>query len=255
MKHVIFAINPLYSQKQALDELLSHGLEHPYVIEEPDSTSIGGFLNHLPSSLHHVTLIEESEGVNWDLEWKTHSPYYKNGLLEIDLNQFGAQLEDSLIHLTPGPGFGDLSHPTTHLMLEWMVHHVPGKHILDIGCGSGILTLAAHKLGALSVVGIDIDPLAIEHSKNNALLNHMDSAIFPDTLPHHLNTDNLLILINMTFGEQKEVFNTYPLLQGSFLISGILESQIPSYIHSFPYPYSHIELSPKEIWTIFHISN
>lgn len=74
--------------------------------------------------------------------------------------------------LDPGLAFGTGSHPTTKLCLSWLDKHLqPGETVLDYGCGSGILAIAALKLGASLVTGVDIDPQAIEASQSNALLN------------------------------------------------------------------------------------
>jgi ribosomal protein L11 methyltransferase len=83
--------------------------------------------------------------------------------------------------LDPGMAFGTGSHPTTRLCLEWLERIVvPGTTILDYGCGSGILALAAAKLGASEVLGVDIDLQAVNAAKNNAERNDV-SARFDDS--------------------------------------------------------------------------
>lgn len=76
------------------------------------------------------------------------------------------------IVLDPGLAFGTGSHPTTRLCLEWLEQHlVPGNCVIDYGCGSGILSIAAARLGARAVTGVDIDPQAVEASRYNAQRN------------------------------------------------------------------------------------
>ena len=76
------------------------------------------------------------------------------------------------IELDPGMAFGTGSHPTTRLCLEWLCDSVtPGCSVLDYGCGSGILAIAAAKLGAGDVLGVDIDEKAVEAARNNAERN------------------------------------------------------------------------------------
>ena len=83
--------------------------------------------------------------------------------------------------LDPGMAFGTGSHPTTRLCLEWLERVViPDTSILDYGCGSGILAIAAAKLGASKVLGVDIDPQAVSAAKNNAERNNV-SAQFDDS--------------------------------------------------------------------------
>lgn len=77
------------------------------------------------------------------------------------------------IELDPGMAFGTGSHPTTRLCLEWLCDAVtPGCSVLDYGCGSGILGIAAAKLGAGDVLGVDIDDKAVEAARDNAARNH-----------------------------------------------------------------------------------
>jgi ribosomal protein L11 methyltransferase len=88
-----------------------------------------------------------------------------------------------ILELDPGLAFGTGSHPTTRLCMEWLeAHPAPGKTVLDYGCGSGILAMVANKVGAGEVVGVDIDPQAIESAADNAQRNQCEIAYFlPDT--------------------------------------------------------------------------
>jgi len=84
------------------------------------------------------------------------------------------------IILDPGLAFGTGSHPTTHLCLAWLTQTVkPGQSVLDYGCGSGILAIAAKKLEAGKVVGVDIDPQAIQSSLYNAEQNYVNADFYP----------------------------------------------------------------------------
>jgi len=89
------------------------------------------------------------------------------------------------LQLDPGLAFGTGSHPTTRLCLQWIdTNLTPGATVLDYGCGSGILAIAALKLGAGSTTGVDIDAQAVRSSKDNAAQNGV-SALFclPDDTP------------------------------------------------------------------------
>lgn len=89
--------------------------------------------------------------------------------------------DDSAINivLDPGLAFGTGSHPTTHLCLAWLAQTVQsGLSVLDYGCGSGILAIAAKKLGAGQVVGTDIDAQAIQSSVYNAEQNHTEAEFY-----------------------------------------------------------------------------
>jgi ribosomal protein L11 methyltransferase len=88
------------------------------------------------------------------------------------------------VMLDPGLAFGTGSHPTTRLCLEWLARELlPGQSLLDYGCGSGILAIAAAKLGAGRVVGVDVDPQAIAAARANAVANHVAASFaFTDGL-------------------------------------------------------------------------
>ena len=89
------------------------------------------------------------------------------------------------LQLDPGLAFGTGSHPTTLLCLKWLDTQLKGgESVLDYGCGSGILTIAALKLGAGSAVGVDIDEQAIRASNDNAAQNDVQAHFYlPDGLP------------------------------------------------------------------------
>ncbi|AIO41856.1 ribosomal protein L11 methyltransferase [Burkholderia cenocepacia] len=90
-----------------------------------------------------------------------------------------------ILELDPGLAFGTGSHPTTRLCMEWLERSVkPGQSVLDYGCGSGILAILARKCGANPVVGIDIDPQAVESARQNSERNHAEVTYgLPDACP------------------------------------------------------------------------
>jgi ribosomal protein L11 methyltransferase len=92
-----------------------------------------------------------------------------------------------VVELDPGLAFGTGTHPTTALCLEWLDQcGSEGLDVLDYGCGSGILAIAAMKLGARSVTAADIDPQALIATKNNARRNDIDSGLticMPENIP------------------------------------------------------------------------
>ena len=88
------------------------------------------------------------------------------------------------ILLDPGLAFGTGTHPTTAMCLRALDANLPrGKRVVDYGCGSGILGIAAARLGATAVLGVDNDPQAITASRDNALGNEVSDAAFPVVLP------------------------------------------------------------------------
>lgn len=85
----------------------------------------------------------------------------------------------AVLHLEPGLAFGSGTHDTTRLCLETLEKYAyPGKTVLDVGCGSGILSVASLLLGADSAVGVDIDALAVKTAKENGKTNGFDEPQF-----------------------------------------------------------------------------
>jgi ribosomal protein L11 methyltransferase len=135
--------------------------------------------------------------------------------------------EAIVLVLDPGLAFGTGSHPTTRLCLKWLEQNLRGgESVLDYGCGSGILAIAAKKLGAERVVGTDVDAQAITASRNNAESNLADAAFFlPDALPAgefdvlvaNILTNPLKALMPLLAGRVKS--------GGRIALSGILAEQ------------------------------
>lgn len=160
----------------------------------------------------------------WDSQWRLFAPNFRDGKAHIDLTPYGA---DVMLQLLPGPGFGDFSHPTTRLSLQLMAPVVRDKDVIDIGCGSGILSLAASALGARSVYGYDIDPDAAAHAEQNSLLNGFDIQ-FAQTPPPQTSS-NSVIVMNMISSEQAAAWNVFlPSLTtpARLFTSGVLDKEL-----------------------------
>jgi ribosomal protein L11 methyltransferase len=132
------------------------------------------------------------------------------------------------IVLDPGLAFGTGSHPTTRLCLRWLDSNLQGgESVLDYGCGSGILAIAALKLGAARAVGVDVDAQAVTASRDNAIANKIENVSFylPDAAPK--NTYDLVVANILT----NPLRLLAPLLAdatrpcGQIVLSGILEAQ------------------------------
>ena len=133
------------------------------------------------STLHYTTeVIEEQDWVR--ATQSQFDPIKITDSLWIVPTWHSAPNQNAInIILDPGLAFGTGSHPTTHLCLAWLTQVVkPGTTVLDYGCGSGILAIAAARLGAGRVAGVDIDPLAVEAARSNAERNGV-TALFADS--------------------------------------------------------------------------
>jgi ribosomal protein L11 methyltransferase len=137
-----------------------------------------------------------------------------------------------VLELDPGLAFGTGSHPTTRLCMEWLEANPPTDlSVLDYGCGSGILAMVAEKLGAAKVIGIDIDPQAIQSAIFNTERNHCDIAYYvPDEFATsgHAHTFDVVVA-NILANPLKLMA---PMLSGrvnpggKLVLSGVLATQV-----------------------------
>ncbi|GJI96324.1 ribosomal protein L11 methyltransferase [Duganella caerulea] len=137
-----------------------------------------------------------------------------------------------ILELDPGLAFGTGSHPTTRLCMEWLeANPAPGKTVLDYGCGSGILAMVAKKVGAGEVVGVDIDPQAIESAADNAQRNKCEIEYFlPDSFAQskHATQRFDIVVANILSSPLKLMA---PMLSGrvadggALILSGVLARQ------------------------------
>lgn len=155
-----------------------------------------------------------------------------------------------VVRLDPGVAFGTGTHPTTRMCLRWLDQNLrPGSSVLDYGCGSGILAIAAAKLGAGNVVGIDIDPQALDAARANANANHV-AASYTDS--HGLSlcaTTFDIVLANILSNPIKllaPALIARVAAGGSLVLSGILERQADEIITSYR---TVDESLPMSIWS------
>lgn len=146
--------------------------------------------------------------------------------------------------LDPGMAFGTGSHPTTRLCLEWLEGNVtPGLSVLDYGCGSGILAIAAARLGASEVVGVDIDEQAVIASRSNAERNGV-SARFQDS-GRELRGQFDLVVANILANPLKVLapaISGHVRRGGRLALSGILSEQTGNLIAAYA-PYLPLQLA------------
>ena len=133
--------------------------------------------------------LERIEDQDWERSWMDNFQPMRFGQRLWIVPSWHAAPEPDAVNLLldPGLAFGTGTHPTTALCLEWLdAQQLQGRQVLDFGCGSGILAIAALLLGAELAVGTDIDIQAIEASRDNAGRNGIDPARFPLYLPEQL---------------------------------------------------------------------
>jgi ribosomal protein L11 methyltransferase len=138
-------------------------------------------------------------------------------------------IDDKAINLIldPGLAFGTGAHPTTHLCIEWLIENIQHNYdVLDYGCGSGILGIAAKKLGAKKVIGVDIDPQAIQSSQNNANLNSTKIEWLNTDKPLNYRADLIVAnILSSSLSVLAPALARHCKTGGKIALSGILKSQ------------------------------
>jgi len=198
-------------------------------VGEPDSVvrTLGAVLHIPPASVQ----VEHIEDRVWEREWLRdfHAMRFGRRLWicphHEQVNEPGA----IVVHMDPGLAFGTGTHPTTALCLEWLDQHVvAGQRVIDYGCGSGILAVAAVKLGASEAHCFDIDPQALTATGDNARTNDVQLRVTicqtADALPQGAD----ILVANILSGPLCELAPTFASLVrsgGSLALAGLLEGE------------------------------
>ena len=176
--------------------------------------------------------IERIEDQDWERSWMDNFQPMRFGRRLWIVPSWHQAPEPQAVNLLldPGLAFGTGTHPTTALCLEWLDgQDLAGCTVLDFGCGSGILAIAALLLGAPQAVGTDIDPQALEASRDNAARNGIDPARFPVYLPADLPQQPAEVVVaNILAGPLVQLAPTITALVkpgGRLALSGILAEQ------------------------------
>lgn len=155
--------------------------------------------------------------------------------------------------LDPGLAFGTGTHPTTALCLEWLDSvDCKNKTVVDYGCGSGILGIAALLLGASNMIGIDIDPQAVEATQANAERNGIEASRYEVKLPPYegdIKAD--IVVANILAGPLAELAPVITALvkpNGQLALSGILANQAHNVIDAYREAFHIDSVTEKEEW-------
>lgn len=157
-----------------------------------------------------------------------------------------------IVRLDPGLAFGSGTHPTTSLCLAWLDGlDLRGKTVLDVGCGSGILALAALKLGADSAVGVDNDPQALAASIDNAERNGVGSKLAvhsPDDAPVDTYPVVVANILASALDELADLLAARTAPAGVIALSGILHGQEVALLERFAPWFDDLEATRLDDW-------
>lgn len=202
-----------------------------------------------------VHKIEQLEDKDWEREWMDNFHPMRFGERLWICPSWREVPDPNAVNvmLDPGLAFGTGTHPTTSLCLQWLDGlDLAGKTVIDFGCGSGILAIAALKLGAAKAIGIDIDPQAIQASRDNAQRNGVADALtlyLAKDQPDNLSAD--VVVANILAGPLRElapIISTLPRQGGHLGLSGVLSTQADSVAQAYQEQFTLDPVAEKKEW-------
>ena len=162
----------------------------------------------------------------------------------------------AVVRLDPGLAFGSGTHPTTSLCLQWLDAlarngELPGATVLDFGCGSGILALAALKLGAARAVGVDNDPQALTATADNAQRNGMGDRIavfMPEREPEVAYPVVVANILASALQALAETLAARVVTGGRLALSGILKGQEDALLQRYDRWFADLAVAQEGDW-------
>ena len=232
-------------EESLLEKDRTKGIIHVYINPEENPLESTSFITERLNALgikHEIT-ISDCKVEDWQNNWKQYfhpMPIGKKLLIRPVWEDNYDAGDRKVLDIEPGLAFGSGSHPTTQLCLETLENYItPDSTVLDIGCGSGILSIASLLLGASSAFGVDIDSLAVKTAKANAVQNGFGDDKFTavqgnlsDKVNGKFNVvvANIVADIIMEFNKTVGDFLTD---DGIYITGGIIESREDEVLLSF----------------------
>ncbi len=175
----------------------------------------------------------------WEREWLRdfHAMRFGRRLWICPHHEQVAQSDAAVVRMDPGLAFGTGTHPTTALCLEWLDAHPPvDRTVVDFGCGSGVLALAALRLGARSAACFDIDSQALIATRDNAAANGLSERVRICDSAGTIARGADLLLANILSGPLVELARSFGDIlgpAGTLVLSGLMEHEVPEVARAY----------------------
>ena len=225
----------------------------------PADADTSHVIDQVTAALGHVPLhtqIEKLADQNWERVWLERFQPTRVGkrLWICPTHMDPPDPQAVTVFIDPGLAFGSGTHPTTAMCLQWLADQdLQDKLVIDYGCGSGILAIAALKLGARRAIGVDIDPRALEVSLQNAEINKVSERLLtclPDSIPQGVQADILVAnILSGPLTQLSAVISQLVAKHGKIALSGILQAQSEEVRDAYAREFS-LQASFRDGWTL-----
>jgi ribosomal protein L11 methyltransferase len=223
---------------------------------DADGTAMGAQLQQLLGMDATAIQTEIVADRVWEREWLRdfHAMRFGQRLWVCPHHETVTAADAVVVKLDPGLAFGTGTHASTALCLEWLDAHLArGMTVIDYGCGSGILAIAALKLGAAHTMAFDIDPQALIATLDNAERNNVAAALTTVAAATALQPAAELVLANILAGTLIELTDSLATLVrpgGQIVLAGILAEQAPAVALAFAPCFDIRTAAQREGWVL-----
>ncbi|MGA2344108.1 MAG: 50S ribosomal protein L11 methyltransferase, partial [Steroidobacteraceae bacterium] len=220
--------------------------------------SLGRLADRLGPHITACASIHAVENQDWERAWLADwKPMRFGGRLWVVPTE-GDPPQDSnavVVRLDPGLAFGTGTHPTTALCLQFLdAFSLAGRSVIDYGCGSGILGIAALKLGASRVVAVDLDSQALLATRENAVRNAVSSRLQTQAVPATLGPADLVLanILAQPLIELAPILTAACRIGGDLILSGLLRTQVYAVRAAYGSAFDMVQVVGRDDWSCIH---
>jgi ribosomal protein L11 methyltransferase len=220
--------------------------------------SLGRLADRLGPHITACASVQAVKNQDWERAWLAGwKPMRFGGRLWVCPTEADAPQEANavVVRLDPGLAFGTGTHPTTALCLQFLdVMPLAGRSVIDYGCGSGILGIAALKLGASRVVAVDLDPQALLATRENAVRNAVSARLRTQAAPGALEPADLVLanILAQPLIELAPILTGACRIRGDLILSGLLGTQAHAVKTAYSSAFDMVQVVGQDDWCCIH---
>jgi ribosomal protein L11 methyltransferase len=220
--------------------------------------SLGRLADRLGPHITASASVQSVQNQDWERAWLAGwKPMRFGARLWVCPTEAGAPREANtvVVRLDPGLAFGTGTHPTTALCLQFLdAMPLAGRSVIDYGCGSGILGIAALKLGASQVVAVDLDAQALLATRENAVRNAVSARLRTQTTPSALEPADLVLanILAEPLIELAPILTRACRIRGDLILSGLLHTQAQAVEAAYGSAFDMVQVVCQDDWCCIH---